>query len=145
MAVTDDQVATLRALLSGDFQTFDRLSAQREDDGASRSYAALVAAAFFEAAYRRFVKEGSMDEVVEYVADVRRRFAEVADQLDPCAAERVILAAIDDENIDDLDGEVIIAAEYILLAALIADRDLDEAELEDFLDQARDVADEWLR
>ncbi|MEU6036393.1 hypothetical protein ABZ801_13370 [Actinomadura sp. NPDC047616] len=145
MTVTDDQIATLRALLSGNFEEYDRLSVQIEEVDDSRSYTALVAAAFFKAAYQRFVKAGSIDDVVEYVGDVRSRFAGVADQLDPRTAERVILATVADENIDDLDGRTIMATEFLLLAALVADRNFDEVELNDFLSEARKLADEWLR
>jgi hypothetical protein len=52
MAVTDLQVATLRAQLAGDLEEHKRLLAQFDENADGRPYATLTNAAFVEAADR---------------------------------------------------------------------------------------------
>jgi hypothetical protein len=131
-------VASLRALLASDFEKYDELNARLDQATNRRGYTALIAAAFFKAAYRRFAKEGTAADVIDFVGDVRTRSDQVGEQLDPRAAERVLLATVSDGNdIEGMDGETRIATEFILLAALIADQNLDDTGLDRFLAEAR--------
>lgn len=145
MPVTTDQVATLRAYLAGDFDSHKRLFGQLDRTAAQTGYTALLTAAFFEAVDRRFAQNGTTAAVVEFVADVRARHLKRADELEPHVAERLILAILTDEDIDDLDTEAKIQTQIILLYALIADERLDDAGLDEFLVEARKLADEWTR
>jgi hypothetical protein len=143
MAVSADQVATLRAFLARDFDNYERLYAQLDRSTAKSGYTALIAAAFIEAVDRRF-GEGSTDaDVVEFVASARARFDESGDEIDPRAAERMIRAVYTDEEIDDLDTDTVVGTEVILLAALVADEEFNDAALDEFLAKARKLADEW--
>jgi hypothetical protein len=143
MPVTADQVATLRAYLAGDFDSHKRLFGQLDRTAAKTGYTALLTAAFFEAVDRRFAQNGTTTDVVEFVADVRARHLKDADDIDPRAAERLILAMFTDEDVDDLDTETKVSTQIILLYALITDARLDDAGLDGFLAEARKLADEW--
>jgi hypothetical protein len=143
MAITADQVATLKAFLDQDFDKYEQLYRRLDPELAQTGYTALIAAAFVEAVDERFGKAQTDAEVVEFVAAARARFDDTGDRIDPHAAERMIRAVYTDEQIDDLDTETIVGTEVILLSALIADKELDEAGLDDFLAKSRKLADEW--
>jgi hypothetical protein len=71
MPVTDHQVATLRALLAGDPGEHARLHAQLDRDADRAGYSALIAAACFEAADRRFAASHTRADIAEFVASAR--------------------------------------------------------------------------
>lgn len=76
MAVTEGQVATLRAQLAGDFEDYERQWARLDKEAATAGYTALIAAGFFEAVDRRFVKNSTIADtadIIEFVGDVRTR------------------------------------------------------------------------
>lgn len=143
MAVTADQVATLRAFLARDFDRYEQLYEQLDPAAARSGYTALIAAAFIEAVERRFGEAGTDAAVVEFVAAARARFDESGDRIDPRAAERMVRAVYTDEEINDLDTETVVGTEVILLTALVADEGLDEAGVDDLLAKARKLADAW--
>jgi len=144
MAVSADEVATLRTYLSGDMDEYRRMQAQLDPAAARSGYSALIAAAFFEAVDRRFAKPGTTTaDIIKYVADVRTRSAKVSEALDPQAAERVIRHALGDGSIRDLDDDTVIGAQIVILSALIADEQFDNASLDQFMSEARKLADQW--
>lgn len=137
MPVPAEQVATLRAYLAGDFEEYERLYEQLDRDAARATYLALIEAACFEAIDRRFAgKDTTIADVIHFVADARARFDEVRDELDPRVAERIIRAVLDDDPIDDLDDKTRISNISVLLTVLIADENLDDAGLDEFLADA---------
>jgi hypothetical protein len=141
MPITADQVATLRAYLTGDFDAYDQLRARLDSTAARAGYSALIAAAFFKAVDQRFAKSDADAEVVLFVGSVRARSEGLGDKIDPGVAERLIRAVYTDEEIDDLDGETVLGTELLLLAALIVDEQFDDSELDEFLSAARKLAD----
>jgi hypothetical protein len=143
MAVTADQLATLRALLAGDFNEHERRRAQLDRDAARAGYLALIEAACFEAIDRRFAKDSTVGDVVEFVGDIRARSEALSDDLDPRAAERLIQAVLGNGSIDDFDDKTRFSTEIVVLGVLIADEQLDNAGLDDVLATARKLADEW--
>lgn len=143
MGVTDAQVAALRAQLTGNPEEHKRLFAQLDPLAARTGYRALVTAAFCTAVERRFAPDGSADDVIEFVGDVRSRTGRAADEIDPRTAERLILAVYTDEPIGDLDPKASFGIQILLLAALIADAQLDDPGLDEFLAEARKLADQW--
>jgi hypothetical protein len=145
MPVTDDQVAALRAYLADDLDQHRRLYAQLDRQAARSGYIALLVAAFFEAVNRRFAQDGTAADVIEFVADVRGRSEALGEAIDPRAAERLIRAALSDEDIDDLDDRAKGRLYVVLLAGLIGDEQLSNDGLDEFLAEARKIADEWLR
>lgn len=143
MSVTDQQVATLRAHLAGDFGEYQRLWPQLDRDAAKTGYTALVAAAFFEAVDRRFAKTGTGADVIEFVGAVRARFDQSGDDVDPRAAEILIRAVLGEDEDADLDDDTVAGTQIVLLTALILDEDLDDVGLDEFMAEARKVAEEW--
>lgn len=141
MPVTDDQVTALRAYLADDLDQHRQLYARLDTPAARNGYAMLLAAAFFEAVNRRFAAGGGAADVIEFVADVRSRSAALAEAVNPRAAERVIRAALTDEDIADLDDTVKGGLYVVLLAALTGDEGLSAAGLDEFLAEARKLAD----
>lgn len=149
MPVTDDQAATLRALLAGQREEHQRLLGQLDRTAANVGYSALLAAGFFEAIERRFIVDGKVADsatVIDFVASVRERTDETPDLIKPDIAERMILHALDKgSSISDIDADTVIQHQLILLAALIGDAQLTESELDTFIDKIRADADELIR
>lgn len=146
MPVTDDMVATVRAYLSGDSEKFRRLNRERDKSrAATRSYVALITAAFADAVERRFTAQTPESEIIEFVAELRSRSDRLSEQLDPTAAERLMMAVFrNDVDTRGLDGDTTLTAKLLVASAIMADADLDSAELEEFLDKARVLANEIL-
>lgn len=145
MAVTDKQVATLRAQLAGRLDEHQRLFRQLDWRGEGAAYTALIDAAFFEAADRRFGDgNATEDDVIAYVADVRSRTKKASEAIGPETAERLILKVLGQGSIQDLDARAAMTAKQYLLAALVIDEQLDDAGMDAFLAQARKLADQWL-
>jgi hypothetical protein len=143
MPVTDEQEATLHAQLAGRVDEHKRLLDALDPVAARTGYSALVSAAFAVAVDDRFPEGTTAADVIEFVADVRSR-TEGTRRIDPRVAERVIQAILFDESIDDIDARVSFQTQLVLLAALIADAHLDDAELDKFMNEARKLGDTWL-
>lgn len=145
MTVTDDQVATLRAQLAGNTAEHVQLLGRLDPVAAQAGLRALISAAFFTAAERRFGSGNSTSaDVIEFVGNLRARFDWAASDIDPRIAERLLLASVSDEQIGDLDPKTSFTTQHLLLASLIADAQLDSAGLDEFLDHSRKLADQWL-
>jgi hypothetical protein len=86
--VTDPQYATLRALLTGNSELHRNLRSQLTQDADSEGYSALIAAAFFLAADKRFAGHHTTADIVEFVAWATSEDA--AKVIDPLLAERMI-------------------------------------------------------
>jgi predicted nucleic acid-binding protein len=144
MPVTDDQVATLRALLGDDMDRYRQLFSGLDRAEAKKGYSALVTAGFVEAVERRFGTSYQGADIVEFVASVRARSDQVAAELDPDVAERVIRVVLEDAPVDDLSRNAITGAQLLLLIGLIADAQLDSQGLDQFLAGARKLADQLM-
>jgi hypothetical protein len=144
MAVTDLQIATLRAQLAGDLEEHRRLLAQFDEKSDGRPYVMLTNAAFIEAVDRNFTSGTTTDDIIQFVVNVRSRSEKVRASLDPRVAERVLLAAVTDADISDLDPREVRRSQTILLNALIVDEGLDGARLDGFIATARGLADRLL-
>jgi hypothetical protein len=144
MPVTDHQVATLRALLAGDLNEYARLRAQLDREADRSGYSALIAAAFFEAADRRFAAGHDRAAITEFVASARAASPGAAEKIDPLFAERMIRGVFEDVGTGDVGGQVLLETQLLLLAALAADARFGPAELDDFMVESRKTADRWL-
>ena len=144
MPVTDDQVAALRALLRDDMDRHRQLFAALDRAEAKKGYPALVTAAFIEAVERRFGTGYQPADIVAFVADVRARSDRLASRLDPDVSERAIHAVLGEGTVRGLDKEAVTGAKLLLLAAVIADAQLDDAGLDEFLAAARKLADQLM-
>lgn len=148
MLVTDQQVATLRARLSGDMGDFRRLVAPMDSPEKKKGFDALVTTAFFEAVQRRFAVEGTVAgdaEVAEFVAAVRRRTEDAAEIVPPRVGELLINLALGKAPVptkNDPEDDVSFMAKVFLLQVLVGDEGFSDAELDDFLARARETAEE---
>ena len=148
MKITDKQVATLHAQLAGRTDEYVRRLDELETEEEQSGYTTLITAAFFEAVDRRFIIDGKTadgSEVIDFIATKREINPIAAEQLDPGVAEQVLLHALGKGKISkEIDGDTLIGTQVLLLAALIGEADLSEAELESFLAKARAEADEHI-
>lgn len=147
MPVTDAQVATLRAQLSGSFEEHRRLLAQLDQKEAASGYTALITAACFEAIEERFVKDGKIvDEaaVIEFVGSLRARTEAAAEEVDPRIAERLILHSLGKGSMSDVPKETRIRTQLFVLVGLISEAHFNEAQLDTFMSKVRRTAEEWV-
>ena len=144
MAVTDDEVAALRAHLSGNQALQQELYARLASPAARSRYAVLVAAAFFEAVNRRLAKDGTAADVTSFVAGVRSRSGRLPESIDPQAAEQLIRSALAEEDFPDLDAGTKGRMFIVLLVALVSGEQFSDGGLGAFLAAARKTADGWL-
>jgi hypothetical protein len=142
MAITDDQMAGLRAFLTDDDSEWGRLFEGPNAVDAEDGYALMFAAAFTTAVRGRWSVDTPKAEVIRFVATTRSRFRELADEIDPLAAEALIQAALGDVTAaQDLDPRAK-GAQVPLLRQLVDEAEFDDADLDEFLAQARTLADQ---
>jgi hypothetical protein len=144
MAVTDEQVAALRALLVDDMDLHRQLFNALDRDKARTGYPALVTAAFGKAVERRFGGNHEPQAIIQFVADVRARSDRLASEIDPDVAERTILSALGQGSVHGLDREAVTRAKLVLLTGVVADEHLDGDRLDEFLASARKLADQLI-
>lgn len=131
----------MRAYLSGDQEIFQRLNRMLDRSKPSaRAYRALLIGVFTEAVSLRFSEQTPRTEVIDYVADLRSRGDDIAEALNPDDAERMIMAVIADEDIDDLSGDERVRLEMILMLAFVRDAHFSVDQLEAFLERSRTFA-----
>jgi hypothetical protein len=140
MVLSDEHVASLRGFLAFEPDEGVRLTGQLAQTGDLQSYGVLIYAAFVTAVRRRFSPTWTVPEVIGFVASVRARLlgdVEIA----PRAAELLMRRALGDSVTGDLDDETKARAQVFVLAELIADEQLDASGLDQFMSQARALAD----
>jgi hypothetical protein len=149
MTVADEAVATLHDLLARRFDEYTRRLNQLSKEEAS-DFSTMVNAAFFEAARRRFMKDGkaaSDADVIDYVAYARSWDEGAAEEIDPQIGELMINFVIEKLSMDalkDIDNNVAFRTKMMLLAAFTRDADYSEDEVAEFMEQAKEVAKEML-
>jgi hypothetical protein len=143
MAVTDDQVAALRAYLSArtDVEAAD---AERQFRTLSRTgrldeVGALVCGAFAAAARHRFSPTWTTADIVSFVAGFRGSSAEAAELLSPSAAENQLREILGDKQAIRPPEQARARAQFLLLAALAVT--LGPHELDEVLAEGRALAD----
>jgi hypothetical protein len=142
MMVTPAHIAALRAILTGDLDTFDRLAAAADFlDG--EGFPILVVNALFAAAQRHFPPGWSRGDLVRFVGQLRARDEGLAEELSATAAEQMLLRALTGEPMTrEFDEHTKGIAQVGLLVELV--RDLDEQDLDTFLTEVHERADAWL-
>lgn len=144
MPVTDEEVAPLRAQLSGRTEEHQRLFAQLSKEDVQTGYRALVTSAFMIAVERRFGRQTSPAALVEFVGEMRAHSDSLADKIDPHVAERVLQAVYANDRLSDLDARTVWQTHLLLLAGLVASARLDDNALDDLLAEARKMADQLM-
>ena len=139
-AINDAHVAALRAFLTLEDDEAQPRTGQLVDDDV-KGYGGLLYAAFITAAHRRFSPAWTAADVVRYVAAARAELLQDDITIDPRASEILLRRALGDTVTTDSDEEINARAQIFLLSEMIAAEDLDTAELDAFLAQARALAD----
>jgi hypothetical protein len=142
MTVTPAHVAALRALLTGEDETFERL-AVAPDFRDGEGFPILVVNAFYAAAQRRFrAGEWSASDVVRFVGNLRARTEGQLENLSATAAEQMLIRALSGAPLaGEFDETTRAVAQMALLIALVSE--LNHQELDTFLAGARARADAW--
>lgn len=143
MPVTDDVVAIVRAYLEVDGERARQLL-DALDESQNFAYQAMIAGTFMAAVTRKFNKQSSRDEIIDYVAQVRSRSEEMADALEPSATERMIESIYSDVDIDDIHPRTVMSIEIFIAVAIVTDKGISGPELEDFLTTARQYGEKIL-
>jgi hypothetical protein len=73
MAVSRAHMATLRALLAGESNEYERLYAQLDPIARRTAYLPLIDVVFFKAVHRRFGAGRTASDLIEFVGGVRWR------------------------------------------------------------------------
>lgn len=147
----DRQVAALHALLAGRVEENRRLLGELSHEELNVGYAAVISAAFFELARRRFIRDGEPAdnaEVIAFVADARTRTEDAADIIDPAVAETAInyvLGKLPLDAYDGVDGNVGFQVKSLLVAIMVADEDFGDDGLDAFMTKVRGLTEESLR
>jgi hypothetical protein len=102
-----------------------------------RYFNVILAAAFAVAIHRHFAQGYTVPDVIQFVADERTRH----DDFKPRVAEQLVLSVLTGQPAVSLDDEAKANAQIALLLGLIEDADLDDPELDAFVEEARTVAD----
>lgn len=133
---TTDPFEVLAAVLRHDFGTYDKLAAQVDPN----ELGVALGTTFFLTADRRFA-DGTVADVIDFVARARRQFDDTGDNLDPQAAERLIRAAAFDEEelASGIDQHQLGRLQTVLLTAMVDEADWNEQEVADLLNEARSI------
>jgi hypothetical protein len=146
VAVTDQQVAALRAFLSAqsekDAQDAGQMFRQLADSDTAEGIGELIYAAFVVAARRKFAPRWTLADVVRYVAHLRARNAEDPDELDPAAGENQLRITLGEQIAPHPSKDDRGTAQCILLLELTHDLRLIPSELDELLGQARTLAEQ---
>jgi non-ribosomal peptide synthetase component F len=143
VAVTDDQVAALRAYLrartDSEASDAERRFLTLSRTGRLDEVGALVYGAFAAAARRRFSPAWTSADVVRFVAEFRGSSAEAAELLSPSPAENQLRGVLGEKQYVLPSEEARARAQFLLLAALTVT--LDPQELGQVLAEGRGLAD----
>lgn len=146
--IEDEHVAALRSLLEGRPEASEAY-ASVTDDAAASGYTMVIYSAFAVAVRRRFSPKYTHAQLARYVADLRISFGKDASQINPRVAESMMRAALGDETLKarepyGADLPTLVAAELAILDDLVQGAGLDEAGLDELLNEAADGARKWL-
>lgn len=151
MTAIDKQVTALHALLAGRTDENRRILGELSHEELNVGYAAVISAAFFELARRRFIKDGrsaSDAEVIEFVAEARGRTKNAAEIIDPEVAEvaiNYVIGKLPLDAYDSVNDNVGFRVKSLLVAMMVADEDFSGVELDVFMAKVKGLAEESLR
>lgn len=144
MAVSDEQVAALRASLSvgsaADVTEAERQLIQLTRPDLADGFGYLLYTAFVTATRRKFSPAWTRADLIRFVADVRAHVCTDPNDLDPAAAEHQLRTALG-ERIPHYPAEEDRARAQVILLTVLA-HDLTGPELDALLADARTLADQ---
>lgn len=140
----DSAVAELRAFLTGDMDTFQRLHDAQEADG-RRAFAIVLTTACSKAVEKRFGEDPSTEDIIDFVSDARVRTIG-PDTVPAEDAEKVLRAIPGKEDLlTVLNARARGAAQSAMLFALTHENDDAPAQIDDLLDYAIEQTEAYLR
>lgn len=145
MTALDTASATVRAFLTGDFSTYRQLHGElgKDERGA---FSVVLAAAFRDAATRRFGERYDLSEVIGFVAEARSEYPHVAEQVTAEDGERAVRIALgEDDLLGTMDGRRYGAAQAAMLFALTHETDASRAGIHPLVTAATEQAEGYLR
>lgn len=126
-------VAVIRALLTEDFGAYRRLNTEL-DRSANKAFAAVLGAAFVEAATRRFGEHPDTSEIIKFVAAARAVYERTGEIVAAEDAERMIRAALgEDHLLDGMDGRTMGTAQTAMLFAIVHETGTSPEQVDDLL------------
>ncbi|MFV2019540.1 hypothetical protein [Micromonospora sp. LOL_023] len=132
----------IRVMARGDWGTADRLLVEIGDDGL-REGPQTISAAFLLAVQRRFGKAPDLQQIANFVAATRQRYAD-GHELPALAMEGMIRGALGQTDLlDGIEPDVAFSTQILLLGTLLQDEQWTETELEDFISEAEETAAEY--
>ncbi len=141
----DGSVDVVRALLQGDFETYQRLHSEL-DPSQRPAFSVVLTVAFNEVAVRRFGDNRDPAEIVAFVADTRARYPRTAQTIGAEDAEKLIRAALgEDRLLKELTGQVKGAAQTALLFALTQESDMSPDGIDDLMANVGEQARAYFR
>lgn len=147
VVVRDEHVAMLRAILMDEPDAWESFHEAESEKVKAIAYAVLIYAAFRSAVMRKFSPTCSSATIVRFVADLRIALAGDAKLIHAGIAEDLIREALGNAAVESLslhDAEVMINTQLAVLGTLVAEAELDEAKLEEFIQDSTDFAREWI-
>lgn len=135
-----EQVAALRAYLKQDLDEHERLVRQFGSDAAHATYGELVGSAFYLAARQWAAAGATFADVIDFVRNLRLQSEGLAREIDPTVAERLLRTGYIDEELAALDDDRVLRIQMLLLLAMISYGQPDDATLDRFLTEARELA-----
>jgi hypothetical protein len=132
----DNEVALLKATATKGSQSPSDLA---EVVGSNRTYT-LMSHALTVGASRKFTGVDVAGQVTEYVSDLKNRYPAV-DILKPSVAEALLRAALGEpERLEGINPNDAGALLFFLAHVLLVDQQLDDAQVESFVDQVLRLA-----
>ncbi|GAB3841133.1 hypothetical protein GCM10029963_11460 [Micromonospora andamanensis] len=132
----------IRAMARADWDTAEALCDEiRRSGQAGTPY--VIGAAFALAVNRYFAPDATPTDVAAWVSTVRARYQD-GDTPPALETEGLIRAALGEpELVDSMPAETVLDAEIFVLVHILLDRNLTDAELDEFLAEAEEVAAEY--
>jgi hypothetical protein len=140
----DLPLRTLEALARGNTDEFAALSRQL-DPASNKRVNKLIASSFFLMATRKWTANTDVAEVRSWVAELRSETEVKLGEIDPLSAERLIVSTVtgDTEKMNDIEPNKVIRLESLMLFKLIYDMKMPEDMVQNFLNEAGQMAEEW--
>lgn len=146
--IREENILALRSfLLEGPEAWVPLQDKMRKDGETAAGYNLLLFGAFEVAVRRKFAPTYTVGQIVRFVADLRMRLGEDADEVNPIIAEDMIRRAVDAPPLkadvpDDLTATL--NAQVCILLYLVGKADFDRVGLEQFIDEATTYTEQWL-
>ncbi|WP_243706488.1 MULTISPECIES: hypothetical protein [unclassified Micromonospora] len=139
MMINPDLLDYVRTMIRGDYAANDVVEARLDADGWD-GFPRFLAALFFVAVDRRFGTAAGPPEVIKFVGDLRAGLGEDSPDIQPDAAERLILSIIDPSVDYSISQDMIGRIQAATIQKILTEEDFSDAELDALLAEAAELA-----